>query len=248
MARQARQKSESGIYHVMMRGINKQAIFHDEEDYVRFIKVIKKAKQASQFELYAYCLMPNHIHMLIRETEEPLSKIIKRIGCSYVYWYNIKYTRVGHLFQDRYRSEPVETDEYFLAALRYIHQNPVKAEIVQQCSNYKYSSFNKYLTSDDLINKDYTFSIISENLFKTFHQQDEKKEFIDITDVQKRVSDEMALKIYNELTNYCEHNAFKKMDKSERNKMISQMKKRGLTGRQIIEITGLSRSLIESVK
>ena len=248
MARQARQKSESGIYHVMMRGINKQAIFHDEEDYVRFIKVIKKAKQASQFELYAYCLMPNHIHMLIRETEEPLSKIIKRIGCSYVYWYNIKYTRVGHLFQDRYRSEPVETDEYFLAAVRYIHQNPVKAEIVQQCSNYKYSSFNKYLTSDDLINKDYTFSIISENLFKTFHQQDEKKEFIDITDVQKRVSDEMALKIYNELTNYCEQNAFKKIDKSERNKMISQMKKRGLTGRQIIEITGLSRSLIESVK
>ena len=248
MARQARQKSESGIYHVMMRGINKQAIFHDEEDYVRFIKVLKKAKQVSNFELYAYCLMPNLIHLLIKEKEESLSTIIKRIGCSYVYWYNIKYTRVGHLFQDRYKSEPVQTDEYFLAALRYIHQNPVKAGIVRQCSNYKYSSFNFYFSPNELIDIDYTFSLISENQFNTFHQQEEKREFIDITEIQKRVSDKYALQIYNEITNCCKQNEFKKMNRNERNQMIRQMKYKGLTGRQIIELTGLSRSLIESIK
>ena len=129
MSRQARAKSSTKIYHVMLRGINKQQIFFDEQDCKKFIKTLIDCKKISGFKLYAYCLMPNHIHLLLKAENEDLSVIMKRIGCRFVYWYNAKYQRVGHLFQDRFKSEPVEDDEYFLCALRYIHLNPVEAGI-----------------------------------------------------------------------------------------------------------------------
>ena len=111
----------------MLRGINQQDIFEDEDDYLRFLAIIRECKDISKFELYAYCLMTNHVHLLLKTGEEPLELIFKRIGSRYVYWYNLKYQRIGHLFQDRYKSEAVEDDAYFLTVLRYIMQNPMKA-------------------------------------------------------------------------------------------------------------------------
>jgi REP element-mobilizing transposase RayT len=78
-------------------------------------------------QICAYCLMKNHVHLLIRIGQEDLQHFMRKVGAKYVYWYNWKYDRVGGLFQDRYKSEPVEDDGYFLTVLRYIHQNPVKA-------------------------------------------------------------------------------------------------------------------------
>ena len=131
MPRQAREKSSSGIYHVMLRGINRQNIFEDDRDRQRFIETILYYKTISNYELYGYCLMDNHIHLLIKEKDESISKAIKRICSSYVYWYNQKYERCGHLFQERYKSEVVETEGYFLTVIRYIHQNPIKAGLVK---------------------------------------------------------------------------------------------------------------------
>ena len=118
MPRQARKRSSSGIYHIMLRGINRQIIFEDREDYQRFFDTLKKYKAVSGYTIYAYCLMSNHVHILLKAGHEDLDLIIKRIAGSYVYWYNWKYGRVGHLFQDRFKSEPIETDEYFLTVLR----------------------------------------------------------------------------------------------------------------------------------
>ena len=140
MPRLPRQKSESGIYHIMLRGINQQTIFEDEEDYLKFIETLKEYKAVSGYKVFAYCLMSNHIHILIKVEKEDLDLIMKRIGGSYVYWYNWKYYRKGHLFQDRFKSEVVEDDAYFLTVLRYIHQNPVKAGIIKNIDQYKYSS------------------------------------------------------------------------------------------------------------
>ena len=139
MPRQARKKSESGIYHVMLRGINQQQIFEDSEDCDKFIQILQECKAVSGFKLFAYCLMGNHIHLLIKPEKEPLEQVFKRIGGRYVYWYNVKYQRVGHLFQDRFKSEPVEDDSYFLTVIRYIHQNPVKAGLCKNIKDYKYS-------------------------------------------------------------------------------------------------------------
>ena len=102
MPRKARIESKSGIYHIMLRGINRQQIFEDDEDFEKFLWVLKDVKQLSRFKLYGYCLMGNHIHLLLKPENEPLELIFRRIGSKYVYWYNLKYQRTGHLFQDRF--------------------------------------------------------------------------------------------------------------------------------------------------
>jgi len=131
LARVARERSRTGIYHIMLRGINRQTIFEDNQDRVRFLDTLEEYKDICEFVFYGYCLMDNHVHLLIKETKESVSDIIKRICSSYVYWYNAKYKRCGHLFQERFKSEIVETDSYFLTVLRYIHQNPLKAKTAE---------------------------------------------------------------------------------------------------------------------
>lgn len=145
MPRCARRKSESGIFHIILRGINKQNIFEDDEDREKFTETIKRYKEVSKYEIYSYCLMTNHIHLLLKETDEEISKAMKRICSSFVYWYNWKYERCGHLFQERYKSEAVETDTYLLTVLRYIHQNPVKAGLTKTSQEYNWSSYNDYI-------------------------------------------------------------------------------------------------------
>ena len=144
MARALRRKSESGIYHVMMRGVNKLLIFVNDADKMRFLDILTTCKEISGFELYAYCLMGNHVHLLIGVKDEPLEKIVKRINNRYVYWFNLAHDRVGHMFQDRFKSEPVDDDNYFLTVLRYILQNPVKAGFCRKLSDYEWSSYADY--------------------------------------------------------------------------------------------------------
>ena len=120
----------------MLRGINRQDLFLDRNDFESMISALR----AAQFELlpdgmvgkrngtiYAYCLMHNHLHLLLREGELSVSELVKVILDRFVYIYNKKYERVGHLFQGRFRSEPVEDEEYFFQLIRYIHRNPMKS-------------------------------------------------------------------------------------------------------------------------
>ena len=145
MPRIARIRSESGVYRIMLRGINRQDIFEDEEDIQRLLETIVRYKAICKYEVYAYCIMSNHVHLLLKETEDTISNVVKRISGSYVFWYNKKYERCGHLFQERYKSEAVESDEYLLTVLRYIHQNPIKAGMVKDISTYKWSSYIEYM-------------------------------------------------------------------------------------------------------
>ena len=114
MPRGPRVKSISGIYHVMLRGANRQEIFHDDIDCMRFLEIIEKYKKVSGMKVYAWCLMNNHVHLLLKEGIEDLSITMKRIGVSYVTYYNLKYNTSGHLFQDRFRSENVESNVIFI--------------------------------------------------------------------------------------------------------------------------------------
>ena len=110
--RKARQKSKTGIYHVMARGINQQAIFQGHEDYLKFLEILKDVKAISEFEIFAYCLMSNHYHILLKTGKEDLAQIFQRVGAKYVYWYNWKYQHIGHLYQDSYKSERIENNDY----------------------------------------------------------------------------------------------------------------------------------------
>ena len=155
MSRKGREKSGTGIYHVMLRGINRQDIFEDAEDYMSFTKILAAVQDKLEDDLvtktttchiYAYCLMPNHVHLLLCEKNWEVGDVMKSIASSYVFYYNKKYGRIGHLFQDRYKSEPCNTPEYFFTLFRYIHQNPVKAGLIKLAQDYQYSSWlNDYL-------------------------------------------------------------------------------------------------------
>ena len=246
MPRQARRKSESGIYHIMLRGINQQQIFEDEEDSIRFLETLAKYKEQCGYEIYAYCLMGNHVHILLKEGKENLTLVLKRIAGSFVYWYNWKYRRCGHLFQDRFKSEPVEDDEYFLTVIRYIHQNPVKAGICKNIDGYKFSSYNEYINKGNLVDIDFCLSIIDKEQFIEFNNEFNDDVCLDISNNDFRLTDDEALKIIWKICKCKSVSDFQKLDKVKRNYYIEKFYQQGLSIRQISRLTGLSRKIVEN--
>ena len=148
MPRTARIKSPTKLYHVTARGSNKQILFNEQADFKVFMEILKKNMIECGFELYAYCLMDNHYHLVIRDNKDQIDVIFKKINTAYAYYFNTKYERTGHLFQDRFFSEPLVTANQLVNTIRYIHRNPVKAGICSDISDYRYSSYNDYLRSD----------------------------------------------------------------------------------------------------
>lgn len=117
----------------------------DNDDKMRFLDNIEQAQEVANFSLHGFCLMSNHVHFLLEEGSEEIGKSIKRVAVRYVGWHNNKYDRTGHLFQNRFKSEPVETEDSLYRVLRYIHQNPVKAGMVNAASEYPWSSYINYI-------------------------------------------------------------------------------------------------------
>ena len=251
MPRDAREKSKSGIYHIILRGINKQTIFEDEEDAVKFLQTLEHYKEKSGYKIYGYCLMGNHIHLLIKEEKDELGIVFRRIGASYVYWYNWKYERVGPLFQDRYKSEVVEDDNYLLTVLRYIHQNPLKAGLVRKISEYRWSSYSEYLAEgrSGLVDEEDVLEIFHQDrdksilMFKEFHQIKIDDVCLDINE-NKRIKDSEAIELVKSICNTPHCKDIQKLEEVKRSKYLKMLKDRGLSTRQIARITGISRGLI----
>lgn len=244
MARQVRQKSSSGIYHIMLRGIDKQIIFNDDYDKEKFIETLEKYKTISEYRIFAYCLMTNHIHLLIKVEKEDLDLIIKRIAGSYVYWYNCKYKRTGHLFQDRYKSEPVENDEYFLTVIRYIHQNPIKSGFCKKLENYKYSSYNEYINEPIIIDRDFCLGIIGIEEFEEFHNQSNEDVCLDIKEKVFRMTDDEAMEIIRKVSHCKTVSDFQSLSIDKRNKYLKILREKGISIRQLSRLTGISYNIV----
>lgn len=250
MPRTARQKSKSGIYHIMLRGINQQTIFEDEEDRVKFIDILRHYKQECEYSIFAYCLMDNHIHLVIKEGREPLEKLMKRIGVSYVYWYNWKYKRSGHLFQDRYKSEVIEDDTYLLAVTRYIHQNPVTADMITTIEEYRWSSYAEYTCQHStIVDTSFILEMFSHNnekaleLFKSYMGRNDEKSF-DLKGTY-RLTDDEANEIIKRTINDFKANQLQSMEKEKRDQLLRKLKViEGLSIRQIARITGLTFNVV----
>ena len=244
MPRAARIRSNSGIYHIIMRGINRQRVFEDEEDYERYLWSLKNYKAQCGFNLYAWCLMPNHIHLLLKEGREPLEQVFRRIGTSFVYWYNGKYERTGHLFQDRYKSEAVEDDSYFLTVLRYIHLNPVKAGICTEPSEYPYSSYGNYF-ENDAVDHDLVERMIGRKEFERYHRKNDNDICMDIQDeAVHRITDEQVRKLLRE--NFDCENVSQVQLLTEEKKIlaIQLLLGSGASIRQVSRLTGISFGIV----
>lgn len=232
----------------MLRGINQQQIFEDEEDYEKFLQILRECKAVSGFKLFAYCLMGNHIHLLIKPEQEPLEQVFKRIGGRYVYWYNVKYQRVGHLFQDRFKSETVEDDSYFLTVIRYIHQNPVKAGICKEIEDYKYSSYRDYQKELGLVDTDFAYSTLSKQEFERYNHEINVDKCLEIRDTPKvRVTDEQAKQIIEEYSKCKSVSEFQRLDLKSRDDFIAIFKQEGLSIRQISRLTGVNYYTIQKM-
>ena len=256
MPRKPRVKSRNGIYHVMLRGANKQEIFHDDRDNKKFLDTLKKYKDESGMSVYAWCLMNNHAHLLVKEAEEGLSVTMKRITVSYAAYYNLKYQTTGHLFQDRFRSESVESRRYFMTVIRYIHQNPVKAGIVERIDGWPWSSYLAYFGQktypDDLLKSNKVLQMVSEDLtiarekFKEFNEQNNQDECMDEGWKRRRLTDEQAREEINHLLGDMRMPQIKSLPKLERNEVLQKIKViEGISQRQASRILGVSPSLIK---
>ncbi|MDT8903390.1 transposase [Anaeroselena agilis] len=248
MPRQARKKSESGVYHIMLRGINRQVLFEEEEDKAKFLDTIKQYKTKKEYKILGYCLMDNHAHILIKEGNEPIANTMKRIGVSYVCWYNWKNKRRGHLFQDRYKSESIEDDQYLLSVLRYIHQNPMNAGIEQEISRYKWSSYNEYVGVPKIVDTAFVLGMFSEN------EKLAREEFarymvesggskISLEEDKRLTDNEAREKIQRHINmTFAE---VQQLDKEKRNEILRKMKDiEEVSIRQIARITGFTVNVV----
>jgi putative transposase len=146
MPRVARTAPKGYIYHVLTRGNNRQNVFTEEQDYKNYLDILLKYKDKYHFKLYHYVLMTNHVHLVMEVAEQggDLSQIMKGINLSYVQFYKTNYEHVGHFWQDRFKSIIISKDNYLLACGSYVELNPVRAKMVADPKDYRWSSYNTY--------------------------------------------------------------------------------------------------------
>lgn len=254
MPRGARGTSGSGIYHVMFRGVGKEDIFLDAEDRERFLETLLRFKLRCGLEILGFCLMPNHTHLLLKVgRRETLSQSMKRIGVSYVHWFNKKYDRYGHLFQGRFRSEAVEDERYLLVVLRYIHRNPVKAGMVKKVSGYRWSSYAEYTgQAPTLTDTELVLGLFHDNreqavaMFERFMAEENKDRCLEYREQRVRGrSDEEVRRLVRETIQSEDIREIGLISRAERNRVLQQLKARRIPIRQLARITGLGKKIIE---
>ena len=170
MARKPRIHYPGALYHVMVRGNNGENVLSEEVHKNKYLNIIASYKEKIGFMLYAYCIMDNHAHLLIEVRDVPLSQIMKRIQQVYTQWFNRKYNRTGHVFQQRYKALLCDKDNYLLQLIGYIHNNPVKANL-KDGIEYKWSSHLYYIgKKSNIVDTSYILKILSENKNKAIKQ------------------------------------------------------------------------------
>lgn len=242
MARGMRIHSLSGYMHIITRGIGRQVLFEDEQDHCYYISLLKKYSLETTVSICAYCLMSNHTHLLVYDSGQHISEMMKKINVCYAHYYNNKYERTGHLFQDRFLSEPIDEIGYLLTVFRYVLNNPEKAGICRAAeyrwSSYKdiYSdkSFVKTAWLQDILGNDYSYKE-----FMRPSQYDECMEY------ESGNTDEEAGEKMKRLLQIESGTELQTYSKTKRDDALRLLKANGLTVRQIARLTGIGRGIVQ---
>ncbi len=261
MTRQSRQLSETGLYHVMLRGNERKNIFQDDKYKQHFLDGVEAKGNEVDFAVHAYCVMNNHVHLVINSKSHYLAAIMKSIAVRFAAFYNWKQGRVGHVFQDRFKSEPIADDSYLLAAVRYIHNNPVKASIAGNPADYRWSSYSEYLqpTGREWLDTQFVLNIFNDNRimalkeFERFSSQEDNAAFIDITEDVKAVRTVEEGRSY--LSEYLQ-DRYQEIDveqintnKQMQTEIIRHLRTdTGLSQRVIASLLGIKKGVVERVK
>lgn len=261
MARKSRQYGKSGIYHIIIRGNNQQNIFLDDEDRNFILNRIEKFTSQLKIDVYAYCIMNNHVHLLIGNGNKNMSKFMLKLNTSYARKFNIKYERTGHVFQGRYLSKPIERDEELKIVLRYILKNPDKAKIAKY-DNYIWNSFSeiknyeqKFEKLDDKISRKKGIKIKSKIIIDLFGCRNSFLNYMNQTDNDNvmeyegkiRFNDEHCREIIQKILELDNLENLKFIDIKDLKEKIHMIKNNGISINQISRITGISRKIIRLI-
>lgn len=260
MPRQARLKSCRGEYHVMMRGINHQRIFDSDDDCRKFIQIIHSLKQRpgennkdSDWMILAYALMTNHFHILVKEGNISVGDFVKKIAGAYVLYYNRKNRRDGHLFKERFKSEPCEDDDYFITLLRYIHQNPVKARMVNDVADYEFTSWHEFADAENcqypICNTQYVLERIDlpqlkELIYTPLSDKVKCIEISESNDNEIRLTEEEAEEMFRHTTGCANSTMFHNLKRDIRDGFIRELKQKGVGTKQLSRISGFGIATI----
>jgi REP element-mobilizing transposase RayT len=251
MPRKPRTFSSTGIYHIILRSVNQRIIFEEDSDYHKFLFVLRECTKKYDVLVYAYCLMDNHVHLLMKIPPDNMSAFFQSLGTRFVRWYNNKYMRIGHLFQDRYYSVAIEDDRAFLSVIAYIHNNPIKANICSFCSQYRWSSFNAYYgenTSFIDVSLAYNIAGSKAALIQFFAKEpinSENELFSDDhRDSQHFLTDERAIRVFKSLTHLSSLSDTKDLSKKQRDTFIRQLKDEHMTIKQISRLMDVSEKTV----
>lgn len=204
MPRSPRKYCSTDYYHVMLRGINREDFFKNDKVKGVFMELLKEQQDKGLISTLAWCVMSNHVHLLLKADLPQLSKAIKVITLKFAAKYNAFNGRSGPVFGDRFRSECIEDDAYLLGALRYIHQNPVKAGIVSEPSAYAWSSYTEYLSDVRYLHEEqrsFALGMIGgEQRFVKFHAVLEDAEYLEMREDVQAERRDRALRLVED---YC---------------------------------------------
>lgn len=244
MPRKPREYCNTNIYHIINKGCNGQDIFFDDNDREMFLNKLKNLKSEYHFYVYSYCLMSNHVHIVIKIDEKNLSKMMKSLNVSYVLYFNEKYSRTGVLFQNRFKSKCIYDQKYFLDVCRYIEQNPEKAKICKT-DEYKWSSYHEYIENNRIIDKEKLMEFFGNDInnyifFTTKGRSTNFEDFIEY-ELRSKMTDEELGKIiveYFELDNIGD---IKNLNNEEFEKVLEFLKNLQYTNlRQISRVLGMN--------
>lgn len=255
MPRVARQASSTDLYHIIMRGNNRNWIFKHPKSKQEFLDMLFKQEEENRLRLLAWCVMDNHVHILLKAELDELMVAMKKINVSYAMRYNLKNNCVGHVFQDRFKSQPIEDDAYLVQVVRYIHQNPVKARMVSDVSEYEWSSYNTYLCDEAIDEHPEMLDIMqyfdnSAEKYKAFHEETDFNVYLDIKEDIDRHQNEKVELIVTEICNkYGVSNNFEILrDKSIKEELIANMiTNSGLPLRKVANALEISYGSVQNV-
>ena len=253
MARQARKLAVSGIYHVMVRGIGRQALFHSAADNLAFLSAVTFALQRTQVQLLNYCLMSNHVHLMLKLRQEDrtstaaLSQCLKIMETRYAAYYNNTYEREGPLFTGRFASEPIDDEHYLLAAWCYVLRNPAKAGIAET-DTYTWSSYSDYFGSGHpypAVDTSYMLTRYSKDfLLQQISSLDDPEGILEPPTPKKKCSDTDVVAKMDRICGCTTPSAFQTLSPENRARSLAVLVQQGAGVRQLARLTGIAPGMI----
>lgn len=242
MPRTARQVSRSGWYHVIARGNGRQLLFEDDADRERFCRLMVEHLEDAEVSLGAWCLMSNHVHLLVEDPQQRLSQAMHGLETAYALRFNARTGHVGAVFQGRFKSIPIESDRQLLAVVRYIHENPERAGVAR-ADSYRWSSFHEYAGSFELCDAPALRDLMEEyGGFAALCADERFEGYVERSN--GRIADEDALVAARAALTGGDPAKLKELAVARRNEGLQQLRSFGLTVKQIERLTGIGRAVI----